>query len=311
MSCQARPQANTPGVSFTGERLALRVPHRVVRAVIARTPRWAVRRVLPRRRPWAWRPWVTRNWWRTSGAGWSWRGSRRRGRPAPQCRPPPARRRPHPSQVTVRTLVESPLTSLTTVSPSDVVSAAVSRSGNEPVAEAVVPPPCGRGHVNLWRACVTYPVVASSGSGNAAASSLRTPDARTDRSATAAVQVSVPEASRTRVTASVSMMLGGVPRVCAPRSPEPSCTAAKGGMRNSTSRPGWRWASRAHTVRLARANSSRRGSGPGSAVASNVAVWRSAARSESVTFLPTRQTLASRHDPHRLAGGPVRPAGFR
>ena len=84
--------------------------------------------------------------------------------------------------------------------------------------------------------------------------SARRPDAATFPEARACGQVVRPTARRRKVTASVSTTLGGVPRVCrGPGSPIAHCTAAKGGTRTSTERPGCRSASTATSARLARA----------------------------------------------------------
>ena len=85
------------------------------------------------------------------------------------------------------------------------------------------------------------------------------------RSAAAAAQPSRPVASASQVSGSVSMTLGGVPRVC--RGPATHWTAANGGTRTSTDRPGARSARASSRNRVAERSASRCGSAPASTAA--------------------------------------------
>ena len=72
--------------------------------------------------------------------------------------------------------------------------------------------------------------------------SARGPLALTRPDSRACAQHNPPRASLTQVTGSVSTTFGGVPRVC--RGPATAWTAAYGGIRTSTARPGASSASR-------------------------------------------------------------------
>ena len=93
-------------------------------------------------------------------------------------------------------------------------------------------------------------------SGRYGVRSARSPLARTRPAASASAQASAPVARAIQVSASISTTAGGVPRVC--RTPGITCTAAYGGTRTSTERPGARSSSTARKCLV----SSRRSAGP-------------------------------------------------
>ena len=94
--------------------------------------------------------------------------------------------------------------------------------------------------------------------GRAPDRSARKPDARMAPEVRAVDQSARPVASRRKVTASVSTTFGGVPRVwVGPGSPTPHCTAACGGIRTSTQRPGCASASIWVSVRTVRPRADR------------------------------------------------------
>ena len=66
---------------------------------------------------------------------------------------------------------------------------------------------------------------------------------------TASDHVIRPATNASQVAPSVSTTFGGVPRVCV--GPATACTAAYGGTRISTDRPGLVWASHASVTRTA------------------------------------------------------------
>ena len=97
----------------------------------------------------------------------------------------------------------------------------------------------------------------------------RGPLARTSPADTASAQDSRPAVSLSQVAGSVSTTLGGVPRVC--RGPAMHWTAAYGGTRTSTARPGTRSASTSRRYATDIRRDSRCGSTPASIAASAAA----------------------------------------
>ena len=84
--------------------------------------------------------------------------------------------------------------------------------------------------------------------GRCGARSVRRPDARTPPAATADCHETRPAASRQKVSGSISTTAAGVPLVW--RGPSMHCTAANGGTRTSTLRPGARHPSTSASARV-------------------------------------------------------------